>query len=170
MPKVYLQALPVPKVFEGSVDRLYANLYQALREPRRKIMADFRSSVSTWDHPVAFRSYIRRREGRIVLYVYTNDRIYKFLNDGTASYANGQAYEIKANITPKLRIRPDFKSKTTNKRIRARRGHYGKRIVYKYKVLHPGVYPRDFTGMIARKHKADVRKAFRDFLNTIANQ
>ncbi len=170
MSRIYLEGLPIPrKLLSIDVDKLSKTMKTSLDPVRREIISDFRKTVRTWDHPVAFRSKVTREGNHLVLRVYTVDTIYLFVNEGTGQYTpGGEPYLIKSKRKKHLTVRVDFTPKTQPGRIEATPGGYGDTVLLRKAVMHPGIRPRKFTEMIQKKHKDSVRKAFRMFLADLA--
>lgn len=109
------------------------------------IQADFGVTTQTWKNRPAFRIY---RHGRdLTRYIYTEDEIYSYVNDGT------RPHPITARNAPALAFfATGFRSKTVPRAIRSRKGAAANaNFVRPITVQHPGNEARDFDKTIADK-------------------
>lgn len=110
---------------------------RALDEVAQKAKQDFEQTVETWEEKPDFVIEGDNLEGRSV---YTTDRIYGFVNNGTnVRYAT---------------MTPDFRAKTTPKVIGSRSGSGGVHYINK-RVPRPGIEARRFDEIIAKKWEAE---------------
>lgn len=146
MPRYELEAIPFDKKAFPDVKVMEAAMRKATHDLRGKIMADFRSTVQTWEHAVNFRSRTEASGGNLVLYVYTADEIYRYVNDGTKPHI------IKARNKPNLSVRMGFHPKTMPGRIQSGAGGYDGPVRFTPKVSHPGTVARNFAYTISQKY------------------
>jgi hypothetical protein len=115
----------------------------ALNEMETKVRADFRDTVSTWEHDVQFISEVSVGPDGLYLYVYTTDDIYAMVNNGTPEHVI-----VPHNPTGKLHFQSTFTPKTTPGVIGSVPGGKSGEWVHAMGVIHPGTAPRNFTGTI----------------------
>jgi hypothetical protein len=147
--------------------RLRAELWprafkEAGKEIGREALLKFRQTVSTWDHKPAFEEIIDVGADEVTVLVGTDDKIYGYLDRGTGLYGPRGA---KYPIVPKqpgypLKFMSGYQAKTVSAAavgarggssfVGARAGGPFGEVVRAQAVMHPGVKPRDFTGMIQR--------------------
>lgn len=137
-----------------SVKTIERRLTQATSNVRREIMADFRRTVDSWEHPVNFRSKVSASGGNFTLYVYTADEVYKYVNDGTSPHL------IVAKDAPRLWVRTGYTPKTRPGSIASGPSRYNGPVLFPRLVKHPGSKARRFNEQIADKHRAAIRAAF----------
>lgn len=83
MPHYVLEAIPVNFKEFVSVKKIEAEMRRATSSIREEIISDFRKTVQSWNHKVNFRSRTDVSHGNLVLYVFTPDEVYGYVNDGT---------------------------------------------------------------------------------------
>ena len=136
-----------PIVFKGDLIPL-AEIDAAVDRAGEKIakgaLKDFEGTVRTWRKPPKF--FIRRyRPGSY--YVGTNNRIYKYVNDGT------DAHLIVAKNAPFLMFKVPFSPKSKPGSLSSRKGRVGKNWRRKRQVMHPGTEARRFDLAIRDKRQ-----------------
>lgn len=129
-----------PKKIKEEAFRL--EFLNAVHKAERGIKKDFQQTVEGWEHKVVFDSIISLKGGPSV-YVYTNDQIYQWVNDGTSPH----------DIPPRnengfLTFQVGYTSKTVPGQLKTRKG--GKYGSYTRRKVahHPGFEARDFDKMI----------------------
>jgi hypothetical protein len=156
MPHYVLESIPVNMKDFLNVKQIEAEMRKATANIRKEIVADFRKTVQTWDHPVNFRSRTDVSGGQLVMYVYTSDKIFMYVNDGT------RPHSIEAKNKPRLAVRTGFHPKTQVGQIGSSKGGYSGSTYYAMKVEHPGVVARRFNDVIADKYRAELFTALVD--------
>jgi hypothetical protein len=132
MPRGAVQWIPIlPDPIDAKHFRLEA--LNGLRTIGRRMVREFKRTTSTWDHQPKFVIQRSTKGGIFSVFVYTEDRIYAFVNNGTqVRYAT---------------MTDDFISKTRPGVLNARAGQGGLAFVSRQRP-RPGLEARDFTGMI----------------------
>ena len=131
-----------------------------MRRVVRVMHQDFDSSVETWETKAIFKEHTRLRKGDAMWAVgcTTTDQRFQWINEGTglwgpkhSKYPIIAGYYTGKSSAKNLAFPSVFKSKTRPGRIKARGGMSGGPMVRVPMVMHPGIKPRDITGMIQRK-------------------
>lgn len=165
MPHYVLEAIPLDRSKLFSISKLEAEVRTATYKVRNDMIADLRRVVATWNTAVAFRSRIEFSRGDLVLYVFTDNKIFKFVNDGTKSHV------IVPRRARALRVKFGFTPKTRYKDLNSSAGGYQGPFVLRKFVSHPGTAARDFTGALADKYRIRyhtiMTKALRSFFSSV---
>lgn len=131
-----------------------------LKKYEKLILADYYRTVETWEnhHPV-FDSKISYAGGEPALLVFTQDPIYRDIDEGTSI-----RYDVMTE---------DFVPKTKARVLRSFKGQGG----YAYtdhKNPRPGIEPRYFSDTITRKYEdkivVELRRALRQGVETGRNK
>ena len=140
-----------PKFWSGR-DVSGAVLAELKNEQVPAIMADFVSTISTWRHQPVFHPVFRFAGGNVRVFIFTDDKIWVWLNNGTSvRYAT---------------MKKGFKPKTSH-RIKPGAGSPGLEdpMFVSRKFPKPGIEARDWTGIITRKHKTRFSKGIQAAVN-----
>lgn len=147
-----------------------AVLLKALEDTEKGILKDFKDTTSTWTHKVAFGHghTLSTSQGRA--YVQTSDVIYGYVNDGTGGKGKGPTYPIPKvpKVKGALRFqwggKGSYRAKTKPRRFGSTPGGpSGPWVAFK-QVQHPGIAPREFDKIIAKRWKTLLPRALRDAL------
>lgn len=133
--------LIIPKKLLADPAKLSRALENALNGVALAVQVDFKVTVQTWEHKVAFPITIPSYYRRIIA---TDDEVYGYVNSGTRPH----------RILPKgkmLRFRTPFTSKTLPNQIMSRGGSTGSAEVWSRGVNHPGTTARRFDVAIKQK-------------------
>lgn len=130
-----------------ALDRLTAN-----------ILADFAKTVKTWSNKPDFVVEDSRRGGNFRRAIYTTSAIYGYVNDGT------RAHLIRPKNGKALSFQSGYRAKTRVGLIGSNSGGASGAYVQAKAVRHPGTDARNFTRVIAAKHRRTIRgiKVIRD--------
>lgn len=152
MPSIQITGF-VPREFID-IDEICLQLLNALRAEGREIKRDLTKPTATWKHKVTFQMKISLTRVSQMGYVkvWTDDKIYGYVNNGTPPHLMGPIYPVnkKALKIPTGGSRP----KTRPGRLQAykggAKGPYAIRRSTK-QFVHPGTKPRLFTTAVVRR-------------------
>ncbi|HKZ42221.1 MAG TPA: hypothetical protein VJ044_14760 [Candidatus Hodarchaeales archaeon] len=135
----------------------------AVHKAEREIKKRFQGTTKGFKHEVIFESLISLKGGPSV-YVYTNDQIYQWLNDGTPPH------DIPAKDDGLLSFQVGYTSKTVPGSLTTRAGSkFGPRIRKKI-VHHPGFEARDFDKMIEEEYRPRFKKLAEEAMRNAARK
>lgn len=117
----------------------------------RDIKRDFQSTVSSWNHQVRFVDVPSASRDEVSRTIYTTDRIYGWVNNGTRNDGMG-GYMIQPVNKKSLSYQKEFSSKTLPRTIGSRSGGKFGEKVFRAWTIHPGTEARKFDEAIAEKH------------------
>jgi len=140
-------------------DKLRLTLLNALRKAGTPMKQDFVKTTETWEHKPKFEVTISLKQPGPSVSVGTEDKIYEYVNDGTAGKGKGPTYPIPKvpKVKGALRFRwggkGSYKSKTKPRVIGSTPGGPSGPWVSFKQVQHPGIKPRAFDKVIQKKWK-----------------
>lgn len=130
-------AIKIQKAKFYDIDGIAEKIANVVREYADKAEDDFKRTTKTWERDVAFEKKMRERGNGFEAEVFTEDEIYFYLNDGTATrYAT---------------MTPNFKPKTQPGKLDSSSGRGGLAFVNTQRP-RPGIEARKFNTAIIRKH------------------
>lgn len=146
LPTQFLSLQPIIPIGANISQADWTNAYKrALRSTKFFIKSAFESTTRTWDHRVLFIDDSEIEDGVVIrTRVYTTDEIYGFVNDGTVPHQNGNYDSIVA-------FRPMAAAKTRPNVVGSSRGSRRSPIVVHGGWWNPGITPRNFDVIIARR-------------------
>jgi hypothetical protein len=119
--------------------RMRGELLAAMRNTEKAVLADYQSTVETWNHNVEFAHKFFTKGGHLNLSVYALDYVWNLLDQGTSV-----RYAV---------MEPGFVPKTRPGRIRSMAGNGGKWFVgHKPR---PGIIARDWNTLIRAKNSVE---------------
>lgn len=129
------------------------------------ILKDFAKTTRTWTHKPKFKKKVRSTGQPKKVEVWTSDKIYKYVNDGTKKHVirpkkKGGVLVFPAKSTPK----------TTPMLISSKKGSRGKKLIFAKEVQHPGTKARKFDKVISKKWKPRFYKALQKAYRTAARK
>lgn len=138
------------KINEQAMRQVY---YDLVKDAVNKFDRQFAKTYATFKNKPNFRKWVRSYLSRIEGATETDDKIYRFLNDGT------KEHDITPKRAPFLRFRWDGKgsygAKTTPRVIGSKPARYPKTWQRRQRVRHPGNEARKFDETI-QKQEAPV--------------
>lgn len=137
--------------FMGAVTN---RLTKVMRDGAEKIKKELENSVKDWRTPVQFNLQIDKRGDAFTMTVFTDNEIFRFVNDGTAiRYAT---------------MTPDFIPKTHPGTLMSRAGRGGLAYVNK-KVPRPGIEARNFIDVAFKRWgNATEQRMENEFYRTVS--
>lgn len=149
MVRLRIEAIVPGKMARGSD---YAReIERALQRHQEGTRRDLKATTHTWETVVVFHVKVERNGNDLAIIAYTDNKIYKFVNDGT------HAHIIRPKKAKALRFQwggyGSYKAKTVPGKIGSRSGGATGDIVHATYVLHPGTEARKFTEAIAKKRQ-----------------
>ena len=156
-------------------------LLNAMRKAATPIKKDLAKPTSNWHHKVKFDVLVSLTGSGPVVYVYTEDQIYQWINEGTGDKGDksGPGYPIFAGYytgksDKKVLAFPSMSTpKTKPGSMEAGPGSSGPIDVHVPYVTHHGVKPRDFTGQVRKERepwfKRQMEAAMRETRNKSGN-
>jgi hypothetical protein len=149
-------------------------LLRALADTEKGIHKDFTDTTKTWKHKPDFRHGHTLSTTRGTAYTYTHDEIYSYVNDGTGGKGRGPTYPIpkvpkrKGALRFKWGGKGSYRAKTAPGRFGSRPGGpSGPWVAFK-QIQHPGIKPREFDKIIAKRWKTLLPRAMRSALSRAA--
>jgi len=139
---------------------------EGLVEVEKGMLSDFHKTTRTWDHPVKFSSRTRVTSQPLQVLVWTTDRIYRFVNDGTRAHTiaprkKGGVLAFPAKTVPK----------TTPRLISSRQGFKSKKTVFvRGSVRVRGITARKFDITIQKKWRPKFKQLLQQKLNQAARE
>ena len=143
---IYYSAI-VPPHIKDKEFRL--ELLNGLRRAGSAIRKDYQATTKTWRHKVTFTFQISL-VGGAGLEVATDDKIYRFVNDGTARHRILAGKWSGKNNNSLLKFSRDFTPKTTPRVIGSQVGSRGGPIIKRMGVWN-SIYERMFEQIIKEK-------------------
>jgi hypothetical protein len=131
----------LPKAMLFNIEALSRIVENTLDGAAKAATVDFEVTTQTWEHKPDFVTNATPGKRQ----VYTTDKIYKYVNDGTKPHI------ITAKNAKQLVFGVPYGAKTTVQVIGSGQGSKGRTIVRKKSVQHPGNEAREFTVVIAEK-------------------
>lgn len=126
------------------------------------VKTDFKQTTRTWKHKVKFETLVSLKPPGPTILIGTDDQVWNWLNEGTN--VGKPPYPIFAGIfTGKsnkkaLAFPSRFKPKTKRGTLRSRAGFKGGPTTVVPFVEHPGIKPREWTKLIAKKRQRWFQK------------
>jgi len=161
-----------PKKFN---DKAFTAAIKAmLADTDKGILKDFTDTTNTWRHKPEFKHghSLTATKGRA--FTETDDEIYGYLNDGTGGKGQGPTYPIpkvpkrKGALRFKWGGKGSYRAKTAPRRFGSRPGGpSGPWVAFK-QIQHPGIKPRKFDEIIAKRWKTLLPRAARSALGKAA--
>lgn len=130
-----------PKALD--IDGMYGEIMDAANKAADEILAQFEMTVVTWTNPPDFERIVDLDSSGISTLVGTDDRIYKFINDGTS---------VRHAL-----MSDDWVSKTQPGRMTSRTGS-GHVVAVSKKIVRPGIEPRKFDQQIQKDWKKKYKR------------
>lgn len=159
MPAVLKMKAIKPGRFSG---RAATNkLLGATRKAGNDIRKDFEKTTATWSRKVAFEVQYKVRPNGPEVFVFTNNRIYGYVNDGTEPHL---IFPVRARAL--AFPGGPYKAKTTPRVIGSTSGGSSGATVFRAYVQHPGTEARNFDEEIGKlwesKFKRRIEEAMRE--------
>ena len=150
-----------------------AALTSAMQKFGTVVKQDFEETTKTWDHKPKFEASINLRGPGPVLFVFTQDKIYGYVDKGTRPHDIWAGYYTGKSEHKTLAFPSMFTPKTTPGSLTAGPGSSGGDTVFTPYVRHPGTKPRGFSKGIAKqdlpKYKRAMEQAMRKARNVSGN-
>lgn len=121
----------------------------------RGVLADFHRVTATWSHRVAFKVEKFKRGFARGRRVYTDDKIFKYVEFGTRPHV------IVPRRAKLLRFQTDYQAKTKPGRLTSGPGGARGPTVFARAVSHPGTEGRHFRKTIKKKWEPRVTRRLR---------
>ena len=146
-------------------EKVARQLEAQLERDAAGIQADFEKTTATWTTPVEFTTRVLSSAGTRVAYVYTDNEIYKFVDQGTRPHI----IHAKHRMRP-LTFQVGYKAKTSPGAIGSHGGGPFGETVRALAVLHPGTEARGFSEAIQAKWEKDIPRTMADVIhNAVIN-
>src|SRR3990167_7635756 len=146
-----------------TIDKVRLSILSAMSAYARIVMKEFRKTVSTWEEEVEFvvvKAF--PRSGTIEVMVYTDNQKYKWVDKGTPPHDIWAGwYTNKSNAKNLSFFVPNI-PKTIPNKIESGIGSVGDTHIVTPYVQHPGIKPRNFDKIIAKK----MQPIFREMMQT----
>ena len=147
-----------PKALKAKEMRLA--LLSAMGKMETVVKKDFQGTTKTWKHKPVFESLISLRQAAgPVLFVFTQDKIYGYVDKGTRPHEIWAGYYTGKSDKKTLAFPSAFTPKTTPGSLKSGPGSSGGDTVFTPYVEHPGTKPRDFTGQIKKLEEPKFKRA-----------
>ncbi len=147
MARVSLKSIK-PKSSSLDADKHRRVVRQALDETSELVLRDFVATTATWNNKPAFQ----REPTKDGVDVYTESEIYGYVDQGT------RPHDIVPVRATRLRFGANSGPKTTPGNIMSGAGRAGSPTVFARRVRHPGIAPRKFSEIIAKKRNKELAK------------
>lgn len=134
-----------------------------VHKAEREIKKEFQQTVEDWDHDVTFESIISLKSGPSV-YVYTNDQIYQWVNDGTADH------DIDAAEDDMLQFPIGYTAKTVPGVLQSNAGGEFGPVVKRQHVHHPGFEARNFDELIEKDFRPRFKRMAEEAMRNAARK
>lgn len=123
-----------------------------MRQVRDGMKKDFEKTVENWEHEVEFKAvtHFTRRLPSPSVEVWTEDQVYRYVNDGTRPHEIWAGYYTGRSDAKVLAFPSEHTPKTRPGSLRSGAGSSGGAIIFTPFVRHPGTEARDFTGQIEK--------------------
>ena len=147
-----------PKKLQDKAMRLA--LLNAMDKFGTVVKKDFQGTTSTWKHKPVFevQRSLRQAAGPI-LFVFTQDKIYGYVDKGTRPHEIWAGYYTGKSEHKTLAFPSAFTPKTTPGSLKSGPGSSGGDTVFTPYVEHPGSKPRGFTKIIAKEDLPKYKRA-----------
>lgn len=154
-----IKLIPIkPKTTAANFARVERAVREVYPKAAGELLADFEKTVSTWDEKPRFRV----RVGRDAVSVYTDNAIWRFVDQGT------RPHTIRPRRASVLAFPGGYAAKTRVGSIIARAGGPSGDTRFAREVQHPGTKARGFSRRLRAKWKdkwpAMVQQAIREAL------
>jgi len=134
-------------------DKFWFELMAGADEVADGILADYRKTTATWNRRVEFVKHVESGKEGIVIWIDTDDEIYAYVDKGT----KGPYIILPKKPGGVLVFQSQFIPKTKPGVIGSTSGFVGGDTVFSAGVIHPGITPRRFTEVIAKKWEKPFR-------------
>lgn len=151
-------------------DRLRLALLNATRRAGTAIRRDFAKTTATWEHKPTFEEIISLTGPGPVIVVGTDDKIYRYVNDGTRPHPIFAGIYTGKSNKKALRFAPGSQPKTQPRVIGSTPGAPGSGVVMTPYVQHPGTKAREFDEEIARIWKIKFKRWMEDAMREAAKE
>jgi hypothetical protein len=149
------------------INNLRLHLLTVMHKVEREMLKDFRATTATWvEHDPKFESLVAMAPNGPEVLVWTDDKIYKYVNDGTDPH-------VITPIAPNTALKfkwdgyGSYKAKTTPKVIGSVKSSVPQTTQHFAGVMHPGTEARKFDETIEAKWKPKFKdmcnQALKDF-------
>ena len=127
----------------------------------QRLQRDFQDTVKTWNNQPVFTRTVSSSTNKIVGEVYTSNKIYGYVNNGT------KAHFIAPKNVRALRFRSRYTAKTSPGRIFAKNGGASGNFVFSKGHMVKGIQARKFDKQIADFEQDKVVDIFTESLDEL---
>lgn len=134
-------------------------LLGAMRKAGTAIKKDFAATTRTWEHKVKFEVVVSLAGGGPTLLVATDDKIYRWVDEGTKGpYPIWAGFWTGKSDKKVLAFPSEFEPKTTPRVIDSGPGFSGGDMVLTPYVEHPGIEAREFDETMEKDWEAPFKR------------
>jgi hypothetical protein len=134
-------------------------MLNAVTKAGRDIQKDFKKTTETWEHKVKFEILISMGEGKLTVFVGTDDKIYRWVDEGTKGpYPIWAGFWTGKSDKKVLAFPSEFEPKTTPRVIDSGPGFSGGDMVLTPYVEHPGIEAREFDETMEKDWEAPFKR------------
>ena len=169
MGSVLLMKVIKPK---KAIDREHfrKSFYNSMRRVATQVRKDFGKTTATWEHKVEFKESVSIAGPGPILQVWTDDLIYKFVDQGTKPHEIWAGIYTGKSNKKVLAFGSQFKAKTQPRVLGSGPGARGGDMIFRPFVQHPGTEAREFSEMIQKdwkpRFKREMEATLRDAVKT----
>lgn len=169
MSSIVIKAV-LPKRFNRST--IEKELESAAKKAANDILLYFEHYVWNWEHKVKFKKLIAVERRQVEILVGTDDKIFTYVDEGTAGKGRGRKYPIPKK--PKKKGYLAFPSvsvpKTQPGQLVSGPGYKGGPTVFAKQVMHPGIKPRNFSKNVKKIWDKQLTKNLQQALDRAAHK
>lgn len=145
-------------------------MLNAMRRAGTAVRKDFKKTTATWEHKVVFEQSVSLAGPGPVLMVWTEDQIYKWVNDGTRPHEIWAGIYTGKSDKRALAFPSQSTPKTQPRLLGSGPGGSGGELLFRPYVNHPGTEAREFDEIIQAMWETKFKRQMEQAMSEAARK
>ena len=151
-------------------DHFRREFYNAMKRCATQVKRDYKKTTQSWSHQPEFKESVSIAGPGPILQVWTEDLIYKFVDEGTKPHEIWAGIYTGKSDKKVLAFGSKFTPKTQPRVLGSGPGFSGGDVLFRPFVEHPGTKAREFSEMIQKdwepRFKREMEATLREAVKT----